>query len=314
MSIGDGVIQMACLGHPFRLGMLYDCRSDHLIPGLTLWNDEKLKSALDTSQQVGSDFEVIAEDRLHAKASQLNVSSSLKLSFLGGLVEVSGSAKYLHDRKSSEQQSRVSLKYWSTSRFDQLTMDQLGNIEYPKAFSDKIGTHVVTGVLYGADAFLVFDRMINENENVQNVDGEVEALIKCLPGLSNIKGQVEPSMSDKDKETASKIECKFHGDLQLPKYPTTFQDAVQVFQKLPELLKDGDSPVIVPKKVWLYPLSKLNSDAAKLVRDISVSLVSQAENVIEEFLKYEMRCNDLIKKKNAQFFLGCRHKYQILKE
>ena len=304
MSIGDGVIQMACLGRPFRLGMLYDCRSDHLIPGLTLWNDEKLKSALDSSQQVGSDFEVIAEDSLHAKASQLNVSGSLKLSFLGGLVEVSGSAKYLQDCKSSEQQSRVSLKYWSTSRFDQLTMNQLGNIEYPKAFSDKIATHVVAGVLYGADAFFVFDRMVNENENVRNIDGEVEALIKRLPHLSNIKGHVELAISDKDKETASKIECKFHGDLQLPKNPTTFQDAVQVFQKLPQLLKDGDNPLVVPKKVWLYPLSKLSSNAAKLVHDISVGLISQAECVIEEFLKYDMHCNDLMKTKECSIFSG----------
>jgi hypothetical protein len=70
MSSSEGVIEKACLGPPFRLGMLYDCRSDNLIPGMTLWNNERLKSA---RPQIGSDFEVIAEDTLESKASQLKL-------------------------------------------------------------------------------------------------------------------------------------------------------------------------------------------------------------------------------------------------
>ena len=303
----DGiVIQTACLGRPFRLGMLYDCRSDKLIPGMTLWNDKMLKSALNTTPQVGSDFEVIAEDSLEEKASKLDISGSLKLSFMGGLIEVSGSAKYLDDRKTSKQQSRVSLKYWSTSHFEQLTMEQLGNVEYPDVFSKKIATHVVTGVLYGADAIFVFDRMVSENENVRNVNGQVEALIKCLPGMSSIKGEVSIKMDENKKQNASKIECKFHGDLQLKQNPTTFEDAVHVFQQLPELLKGESGPCVIPKKVWLYPLSSLDSAAAKLVRDISVSLVSQAQHVMEELLDYSMECNDLMKSQICSEFTGIR--------
>jgi hypothetical protein len=300
----DGVIEMACLGRPLRLGMLYDCRNDTIIPALTLWNEGNLKSAIDTTPQVGSDFEVIAEDSLETRASQLNVSGSLKLSFMGGLIDVSGSAKYLNDYKTSKQQSRVSLKYWSTSRFEQLTMEQLGNIKYPEVFSNKIATHVVVSVLYGADAIFVFNRMVSENEEQKDVHGEVEALVKRLPGMSDFKGEVELGMSEKNREAVNKIECKFHGDLKLPKTPTTFQDAVQVFQQLPELLNGKEGPIVVPKKVWLYPLSKLNSYAAKIVHDISVSLVSQAEKVMEELIGYEMQCNDLTKSKECSYFSG----------
>ena len=305
-SVSEGVIEMPCLGRPFCLGMLYDCRSDQLIPGMTLWNDEKLKSAFDSRPQIGSDFEVIVEDSLESKASKLDVSGSLKLSFMGGLVQVSGAAKYLDDRKSSKQQSRVSLKYWSTSRFDQLTMDQLGHIQYPKVFSDKMATHVVVGVLYGADAFFVFDRMMDGNEIAHNVHGNLEALVKCLPGLSNVEGQVGLKMNEEDKKSASKLECKFHGDLQLTKNPTTFQDAVQVFQQLPDLLKGNDGPVVVPKKVWLYPLSNIDSNAARIVHEISTSLVSQAEEVMEELLSYKTQCDDLMKTNVCSSFTGLR--------
>ena len=248
------------------------CRSDKLIPGVTLWNDETLKSALDSTPQIASDSDVIAEDSLERKASMLNISASLKLSFMGGLVEVSGSAKYLDDRKSSKQQSRVSLKYWSTSRFDQLTMEQLGNIEYADVFSKKLATHVVTGVLYGADAFFVFDRKADQGENIRNVHGEVEALVKALPGISEIKGKADLDMNEENKKKANKLECKFHGDLQLPKNPTTFEEAFHVYQQLPTLLTGKDGvPVCIPKKVWLHPLSDLNSDAAKVIHEISTN-------------------------------------------
>ncbi len=72
-------LEMACLGRPFRLGMLYDCRNDMLVPGMTLWNDQTLKDSIQSESQVGSDFEVIAEDNLESKASKLNVNASLKL-------------------------------------------------------------------------------------------------------------------------------------------------------------------------------------------------------------------------------------------
>ena len=304
MSTDNEVIQMACLGRPFRLGMLYDCRSDHLIPGMTLWNDKMLKSALDSTPQIGSASEVIAEDSLEEKASKLDISGSLKLSFMGGLVEVSGSAKYLNDHKTSKQQSRVSLKYWSTSRFDQLTMEQLGNVEYPEVFSKQIATHVVTGVLYGADAFFVFDHMASENESVKNVSGKVEALIKCLPGMSSVQGKVSLNMNENEKQMASKLECKFHGDLQLQKNPTTFHDAVSVFQQLPALLNGESGPFVVPKKVWLYPLCSLDSAAARLVRNISVSVVSQAQAIMEELLDYSMQCNDVAKSQVCSEFSG----------
>jgi hypothetical protein len=305
------IVTMACLGRPFRLGMLYDCRSDQLIPGMTLWNEETLINCLSTTPQIGSDCEIIAEDDMQTKASQLDISGGLKLSFLGGLFDVSGSAKYLKDHKSSKHQSRVSLKFCSTSRFDQLTMNQLGNIQHPHVISRKMATHVVVGVLYGADAIFVLDRMVDVKENENMIQVEVEALVKrFLPSLS---GQVGLKFSGKEKDIASKLECKFHGDLQLPRNPTTFKEALQVFKQLPELLKGDKGPVAVPKKVWLHPLSEMNSAAAKIVCDISVKLVSLAEKVMEDFLDYEMLCSDLLKLSCCSHFTGLKTQISTFK-
>ena len=280
--------------------MLYDCRSDKLVPGMTLWDDKTLKSELDSKDQIGSGFEVIAEDSLEKKATNLNVDANLKLSFLGGLVEVSGSAKYLDDRKSSKHQSRVSLKYWSTSRFDQLTMVHLGHIQYPQVFSRKIATHVVVGVQFGADAFFVFDRKVENKEEFSQVHGRMKFYIKALPRI--ISG--DANMQDEDKKEAEKLECKFHGDLHLEKNPTSFSDAVRIYQQLPELLRGDNGPIVVPKKVWLYPLNELNSDAARIVHEISTDLVHKAEKVTEDLLDLEMQCNDLMSNSVCSYFSG----------
>ena len=281
--------------------MLYDCRSDQLIPGTTLWDDKTLQSGCDTSPQVATDIEIMTEDSLQRKALHLNISSDLMLSFIAGLVEISGSAEYLSNRKHSKLQSRVSLKYWSTSRFDQLNIKSLGNIQYPEVLSSKIATHIVIGVLYGADVIFVFDRMVNPNENVRNVQGEVEALVKTLP---------EMIICEKDKEAASKIECQFHGDIQLPEHPTTFEVAVQVYQQLPELLQGRDGRVAVPKKVWLYPLSSLNNSAAKMVNHVSTALVVEVHKVMEAFLDYDIECTDLMK--ISECLIISRHQTQLL--
>jgi len=84
---GDDALEMPCLGRPFQLGMLYDCRSDRPILGMTLWDADVLKKATSSKPQTASDFKVIAEDSISEKTTSMDISASLKLSLLGGLVK-----------------------------------------------------------------------------------------------------------------------------------------------------------------------------------------------------------------------------------
>ncbi|KAA8577430.1 hypothetical protein FQN60_002474 [Etheostoma spectabile] len=116
-------VEVAALGRPFGLGMLYDCREDSLVPGLTLWDHDDLMSHIGERPQNYNDFEIVASESFADKSSALNVEASLKASFLGGLVEVGGSAKYLNDSKTSKSQARVTLKYKATTKVKELSMD-----------------------------------------------------------------------------------------------------------------------------------------------------------------------------------------------
>ncbi|XP_039671112.1 stonustoxin subunit alpha-like isoform X2 [Perca fluviatilis] len=307
-------MEMAALGRPFSLGMLYDCREDAIVPGMTLWDRDDLISHIGERQQNYNDFEIVASESIADKSSALNVEASLTASFLSGLVEVGGSAKYLNDSKTSKNQVRVTLNYKATTKVKELSMDHLGrgNVKHPYVFDKGLATHVVTAILYGAQAFFVFDRDVSENEDHEDIQGNLKLVIKKIPSFA-IEGKSSLKIEDKHKENVDKLSCRFFGDFSLTKSPTSFQDAVEVYQSLPKLLgANGENAV--PMKVWLLPLTTLDSSAAKLVRRISARLVKESENVLENFSELEIRYNDALRTTTAQQFPQISKKIKKVRE
>jgi hypothetical protein len=232
VSGSAGTLQMPALNRPFRLGMLYDCRTDQLVPGITLWDQQDLDKDVNKQKQESAQFKVSTSDTLEDKANVLDIKASLKLSFLGGLINVSGSAKYLDDRKSSSRQERVTLKYECTTSCETLSMAHLGkgNIKHTDVFDKGDATHVVTGIMYGANAFFVFDRTVSESDSNRNVDGELHAMVKKIPCIE-IDGNAALKLTEKEKMEANSFSCTFYGDFKPSINPTTFQDAVRLYKK-----------------------------------------------------------------------------------
>ncbi|XP_066566466.1 uncharacterized protein LOC136753991 [Amia ocellicauda] len=312
--VGSETIETAALGRPFQLGMLYDCRNDALIPGVTLWDHEELQKNTNKRPQSRTDFSVSASDSIEDKALSLKVNASLKASLLGGLVEVEGAARYFNDKKKSASQARVTLQYHTTTRFEALTMSHLGRgkVSHPCVFEDNSATHVVTAVLYGAQAYFLFDREVSTEESKQDIKGELNITVAKLKNFTiGAKGSV--GLSETDKKSIEKFSCTFYGDFQLQANPSTFTEAVTVYRSLPSLL-GAEGERAVPIRVWLYPLSKLDSRAARLVRNISNRFLKESQTAIEELDKTEMQCNDLLKHTVSQTFPEVHLKIDNLKQ
>ncbi|KAG8127242.1 putative Neoverrucotoxin subunit beta protein [Naja naja] len=222
MALAEDAIEIPALGHPFQLGMLYDCRKDALIPGVTLWDCSSLQKDLTTKPQPTTATKIIASDSIDDKASALDISGSLKASFFGGLINVRGSAEYLRDTKKSKKQARVTIQYKTTTRNEQLTMSHLGiqNVSHPAVFEQGTATHVVTAILYGAQAFFVFDREVSSAEMAENMEGSFQA---TLTKEISIRGEAEVKLTEEEKENALKFRCKFYGDFSLERNPVTFK-------------------------------------------------------------------------------------------
>ncbi|XP_073345888.1 neoverrucotoxin subunit alpha-like [Pagrus major] len=286
------VKHIAALGRPFTLGMLYDARKDELIPGLTFWDQQTLKEKTSEKPQQTSNFEVSASDSIESKSSLLDIEASLKVSFMSGLVEVGGSAKYLNDTKKFKNQSRVTCQYKATTHFSQLsvTQDETINTQQIDVIKKGTATHVVIGILYGADAFFVFDSEKLDASSVKNIQGHMEAVIKKIPSF-DIEGKVNIKLTDEEKDVTKKFSCKFYGDFILESNPASFEEAVKTYVELPKLLREKGTDT-VPLTVWLMPLKVFDHTAAELKREISVGLVGKLQDALEDLREMEMRCND----------------------
>ncbi|XP_053502152.1 cytolytic toxin-alpha-like [Ictalurus furcatus] len=279
-----------------------------LISGISLWDNETIKKGVVSHRQPKTDLKFTASDSLSEKAKLLDVSASLTASILGGLVDVGGSARFLSDNKSSTRQSRVSLQYSQTTRHDQFTMDR--NITYPKVFEDRTATHVVTAVLYGAQAFMVFDLTANENEDKEEIEGTLNVMVKNIPFI-DIEGAGGLKMSDSEKKLADNISCTFYGDYELEQNPTTYIEALQLYKELPSLLRKRENDA-VPMKAWLYPLARLSKKAATLEREIQKTLITKTEILLEELRNAETQCNDLITNTTINDFQDVRRRVKTL--
>ncbi|CAF1340791.1 unnamed protein product [Rotaria sordida] len=90
---GDKIpaLKIMALGRPFKVGMLYDYKTDRLIPNILLW-DEKLISNYPTCQpSSSSNFEIHMINTFTERENLLGIDNNLKVSVLAGLIDLSGS-------------------------------------------------------------------------------------------------------------------------------------------------------------------------------------------------------------------------------
>ncbi|XP_016407477.1 stonustoxin subunit beta-like [Sinocyclocheilus rhinocerous] len=310
--VGVNSIETASLGRPFQLGMLYDCRRDAIVPGIRLWTKEQLQQNTTTKTQINTVFTVTASDSIEDKSRLLNIDGCLKLSLLGGLVNVGGAANFLKDTKKSFSQQRLTLHYHSTTKFEELIMNHFSSGEMAH-YDNDVATHVVTAVLYGADVCFVFDREVSSDEDKMEIAGEVKAALEQLKGISSASIDASMKLNDIQKTAVHKFSCKLYGDFQLPCNPTSFEDAMKVFEDLPKLLGENKEHA-VPLRVWLYPLDKLFSRVVKFQHEISTGLSTDIESVIESLSTTEMKCSDLLTDMPALTFTAFHDKINDMKK
>lgn len=198
----------------------------------------------------------------------------------------------MNDNKTFKNQSRVTLHFKATTAYERLTMTHLEakNMQLQDIIKKTYTTHVVTGILYGANAFFVFDSKKLESSSVQNITANMYTAIKKIPSF-DLEAKVDVKLSKEEKAVTNEFSCRFYGDFILDSNPATFEDAVKTYSQLPKLLRENGEKT-VPVKVWLTPLKNLDPTAEEIKGDICVGLLRKAENALEIIKEMEMRCND----------------------
>lgn len=295
------MVCIPALGRSFQLGMLYDCRKDTPIPGITLWDPDTLERR-DVQQLNTSELIVLCSDSLKDKASALKLSGSLKLSFMGGLIDLEGAGRYLCNEKSSSQEQCTTLHYKCTTREESMTMEQLNHdkLQHPDVLDHVTATHVVTSIVYGAQAFFTFKRKYSLSESDAKKEGNAKALIEKIPKLDT-KGDFQKDMTEDEKREIEQFDCMYTGDFLLPYNPSCYLEAVKLYKKLPELLgTKGENAV--PVKVTLHPLNVIDKRAPRLVGEFSTGLIDKIEVFFEKMDELSVECNDILQSDAAKKF------------
>ena len=271
------ILQLPSLGRPFRIGTLYNRHQDKIIPGKNLW----VNSVIQSKKQTANSYEIISNDNIQGKFKSLGISEGMKLSIMAGLVEVNGSAEFLADRVTSQQQARVSLKYSTTTHMDEVNPAELSKIETDSSGTEQKATHVVTGILHGAHALFVFDRDVSPSENICDVSSELEAMVRAIskPG-SNVASQVDNFP----------VKCKCFSDISILSSSTSCDEVVKTCAELPPLF-EGKS---VPLTIFLHPLSDETHSNSNT--SVNGSLITKLAEIMESLHNAEVQCRDLKKR------------------
>lgn len=294
------VISKACLGRPFHLGMLYDCRTDQLFPDISLWDITAIRGATQTSSLSDSGYEVFTATSLDERASHLGIDSSLQFSLLTGLVNPLGSATYLCDFASSANHASVCLKHWNMTRYEYFQMDQLGNIE--SAANGKLATHIVIQIIYGLEIIAQLNQPLDEGKNLDEAQKFLENIVKSIAlneDLERYKSEIEKSL------------CICYGDNHPTEKFDSAWDAIKIYHKLVQNLNQEP---LIQKRALLFPLSKLCINSPKFIKIIPTSLFSKTEKVMQAYVDIKMQVEKLLENSTCLFIPGYRLQLLTYKE
>ncbi|XP_046462593.1 uncharacterized protein LOC124208763 [Daphnia pulex] len=306
-DVSTQILEIPVLGRQFKLGTLYNARTDEIIPGNPLWSENESKK-FEVSRNDGYIYSLIAPGLLSDKFQELNVNGSLQICILTGMVEPKGPASYLIKKKATYRESSVHVKCYCNTAIRQVPANQLEDNKNSFANISKIGrnataTHVVSQIQYGSESTFTLTKRFKDAKDGQKVDDQLAACGSHL--LDVLKGNAMASNG-----TKSDVECHFQADFQLPKNvkaPTTYEEAVKFagHNKLSQVASDamgrdasaGNEPLGVPCIIWLYPLVLLpGSEAAPAVKyEINRTLASECVRHVQDYDQVQDRLDDMLK-------------------
>uniref|UniRef100_A0A8C7SUR9 RING-type E3 ubiquitin transferase n=2 Tax=Oncorhynchus mykiss TaxID=8022 RepID=A0A8C7SUR9_ONCMY len=272
---------LAALGRPLDLGMMYDCCNDCLCSDVGLWDESTIANMRQSLPRPRTEVTCIEGDSLQDRFGALDVSTSLRASVLSGLVEVGGAAEYLNHPVQSKNKDRVTLQYRTTTRLDMLSR----GVFEETVQRDSKATHVVLAVLYGAQAFFIFDKRVGGEKGAGGGEADMHSVIKKMASSFSADHMLS-SLSDNEKINSLLYQCTLHSDVDRITGSMTYGQAVQALETLPKHLgQQGEKAV--PLYAWLYPLRNLDTSI-----QITQGFLSEAEDVVEHLRQVTMRCQN----------------------
>jgi hypothetical protein len=278
--------------------MLFDAISDRLLPSLRLWGYAPNRTV--TVPQSFTRAQMYMSDSLEEKSKMLDISGELKLSILSGLIEVSGSAKYLNKGQSSRQQQTLSFVVTQTTEFEEYVLPTERETISSSALRDASkATHLVTSVTYGGTAVFEFEFERDANSSETQIEGRLRGVLNGLSSVLSGEGTIEGTTNDKELRDVSRMRCNFFGDFSVKRVPTTLAEAVEVLKNVSTLIRESRTPVVAT----LMPLAHFTDvPGVRIAQRISNDLVEEAADYFDTLSTTIVDAKSLMQQCEAERF------------
>ena len=149
-------------------------------------------------------------------------------------------------------------------------------------------------------AYFIFQKTMTDLDEERRIYGELKAAVDFVIGSAEAHGSV--AINEDLQRKVRGLDIRFYGDLVLPRSPSTYEEAMEVYAELPSYVV-GENAHSVPMRVHLAPLSSLDPDGTfSLVRDISKSMISDVIDILQELEDAEEEAHYLSQSTAGNYF------------
>lgn len=222
-----------------------------------------------------------------SKWVHMKLSPHQKSSVAAGLIDTKyrGAAKYLFNEDVDTNQAVRVIRIRILGKKEMLVLENEAEQSTDQA------THQVSAIKCGAEAFIIFQRHLQNDETKENIEEQMDLDLELL--VNAVRDQTVPDLP-------SDLRGMFYGDLHDPRHCTLSQACNLVREMLRSL--ESNPGLEVPLTVWLRPIDK---SYHYQVRDIDNAVVDGCQQFLNSFSEVEIRAKTFLKKEHQLNSFPC---------
>ncbi|XP_054162845.1 cytolytic toxin-alpha-like [Oppia nitens] len=288
------------MGRVKHIGDFYNARTDSF-NNINLFKQQIPESVLLIDETPFTDLKYTCATNMNDKFDHVNVQAQLKLSFIGGLVTVEGSAKYLKDEKKSSKSARLSVIQSVKTRYESINILDVSfkdiiNLDALKVIDV---THIVVGVQYGGRVIATFEDNNELEESKISIEGNLKAQIKGIADqLAAASGAAGAGIQSINASNVAKFSLEIFGDILPKSLPQTIPQAMHLIQMLPTMLTAANNgigrqieytliSIDILKHLW-----KLEMKANTFVNNIDNEVIDRCIQLFDDMNDIQQQLND----------------------
>lgn len=295
-------INLAAVGRVAQIGELYDARTEQFLR-MSLVNGN-FSTLIQSTDNRHSNIKYLKLNTLSEKLTSLDVQAGFKLSVLFGLVQVSGSGKYVRDTQHSSKSVKVSVATFITTEFEQIDIAGIdGRRLIDLDILAKIdATHVVVGIQWGGNVIISVEDSNSESRDKETVVGSLAGKLELALASISVDGSV--AIDDEQRKELSQFSFELYGDILPDHIPITVVDAMVLMRNVTKMLMEGNNGKGKALSYTLLPIAlfrellSLETGINSLVAFLDTSTIDSCVKLFEELSSVELKISDLKKELN----------------